>query len=305
MQGPQRRIAIADALDDYAEGDDVGKLTQIEVLGLHLLPDRIGRLDPAVDLNVAQARLFHVPAQLLDDIDGHGVPGLAQKGRPLHDRLTRFGHEFEKGQILQLFLQVDHADPRGQRGVNLKRLRSNARPPLIAGDEVKGAHVVQSVGQLDQQHPDVARERQQQLAEILRLFELAAGIFETGELSNALDQLTHGGAEAFADIPVGRVGVFDHVVQQRGGDGGRIKPLFGEVSRHAHRVGEVGIARRPGLGGVLELGVIVGSGDHRGIEFGMRVLHPADQLGLGRRSEALFRNAGFGSGHGRRGLNRG
>ena len=93
-------------------------------------------------------------------------------------------------------------------------------------------------------------------------------------------------------------------MQQRGCDGGRIEPLFGEVSRHA-RVGEVRITRCPCLSGVLELGVVVGSGDHRGIEFGMRVLHPADQLGLGRRSEALFRYAGFGSGHGRRGLNRG
>ena len=170
---------------------------------------------------------------------------------------------------------------------------------------MQGAHVVQSVGQLDQQHPDVARERQQQFAEVLRLLKLAARIFEAGELGNAFDQLTHGGAEAFADIPVGRVGVLDHVMQQSGGNSGRIKTLFSEVSRHAHRVGEVGVTRRPGLGGVLELGVIVGSGDHRGIEFGMRVLHPADQLGLGRRSEALFRNAGFGSGHGRRGLNRG
>ena len=85
---------------------------------------------------------------------------------------------------------------------------------------MQGAHVVQPVGQLDQQHPDIARKRQQQLAEVLRLLEFTAGVFKAGELGDALDQLTHGRAEALADITVGRVRILDHVVQQSGGNGG-------------------------------------------------------------------------------------
>src|SRR3546814_1301137 len=64
----------------------------------------------------------------------------------------------------------------GERGVDLQRLPRDAPPLLRILDCVERAHVVQAVAQLDQQHPDVLRHREHQLAEILGL--LALGVLK-------------------------------------------------------------------------------------------------------------------------------
>ncbi len=49
------------------------------------------------------------------------------------------------------------------------------------------AHVVQPVGELDQDHPDVLGHRQQQLAEILGLGSLGRGQLQLRQLGDAID----------------------------------------------------------------------------------------------------------------------
>ena len=80
--------------------------------------------------------------------------------------------ELGEGQVLELVLHPLHADALGQRRIDLHRLARDA--PALVGvlDEVQRPHVVQPVGELDQQDADVLRHRQHQLAEILRLLGL-------------------------------------------------------------------------------------------------------------------------------------
>src|SRR3546814_3522655 len=48
------------------------------------------------------------------------------------------------------------------------RLAGDAAALLLILDEVQRAHIVQPVGQLHQQHPDVVRHGEQELAQIFR-----------------------------------------------------------------------------------------------------------------------------------------
>ena len=121
------------------------------------------------------------------------------------------------------------------------------------------AHVVQPVGELDQQHANVAGDGDQQLAEVLGLLGLLGDEVELLDLGQAVDQRADLLAEHLVDLGAGDVGVLDDVVQQRGGDGGVVELELGEDRRHLERVGEVGIARLPHLVAVRLHGVHVGA----------------------------------------------
>jgi hypothetical protein len=67
-------------------------------------------------------------------------------------------------------------------------------------DEVERAHVVQPVGELDQQHADVARHGEQELAQVLgRALVLGLGL-DLGELGDPVDQAGDVGAEMLLDL---------------------------------------------------------------------------------------------------------
>ncbi len=87
------------------------------------------------------------------------------------------------------------------------------RRRFSARHHAQGAHVVQAVGELDQDDADVAHHGQQHLAEIFRL-RLGMGFeFDLGELADAVDQFGDFGAELAGELLLGRAGVFDHIMQ--------------------------------------------------------------------------------------------
>ena len=73
--------------------------------------------------------------------------------------------------------------------------------------EMQRAHVVQPVGELDQQHADVAAHRQHELAEILRLLGAVGLQFEPGQLGDAIDQAGDFLAETASRSPASLTGV--------------------------------------------------------------------------------------------------
>jgi hypothetical protein len=64
-------------------------------------------------------------------------------------------------------------EPVGERRVDLRGLPRDALL-LVAGQVLEGAHVVQPVRELDEDHPDVVHHREDHLSEVLGLFLLAA-----------------------------------------------------------------------------------------------------------------------------------
>jgi hypothetical protein len=106
---------------------------------------------------------------------------------------------------------------------------------------------VQAVGELDQDHPQVLRHREDELAVVLRLRVLAALELDAGQLRDALDELRDLVAELRADVVDLDAGVLDGVVEERRGERRLVEPEPGEDLRRTPRVVDELLARAPHL----------------------------------------------------------
>ena len=109
------------------------------------------------------------------------------------------------------------------------------------------AHIVQPVGELDQQDADVVRHGEQELAQILRGALALALRLDLGELGDAVDQAGDVLAEQFLDLGRRRQRVLDRVVEDRGDDRLVVEMEVGEDAGHLDRMAVIGVARGAGL----------------------------------------------------------
>ena len=146
-------------------------------------------------------------------------------------------------QRLHLGHHLVHADALGERGVNIHRLAGDAAALVLRRDVMERAHVVQPVGELDQQHADVVAEREQEFAEVLGgPLVLRLGL-DLAELGDAVDQPRDILAEQPLDLVGGRQRILDRVVEDGGGDGLVVELQVREDPRDLDRMAEIGVAR--------------------------------------------------------------
>ena len=132
------------------------------------------------------------------------------------------------------------------------------RRRLSRSHGVQRAHVVQAVGQLDQDDAYVARHGEEHLAIVLGLRFLIGLEFDAVELGNAIDQLGGGLAELRLDVGLGDVRVFHHVVEQAADQGLGIEVPLGEDFSHRQRMRDIRLATDAELAGVRLAGQRVG-----------------------------------------------
>ena len=165
---PSTRVAVLDGLRDHAQRDEVVDLVERNLLALQLLVDRPEALDAAVDRDDRNLRLLELRlelrAQLVDQPLGRRALGFDL----LPQRLVGRGLEVAERQLLELVLELAHAEPVRDRRVDVARLLRDPRAPLL-GQVVQRPHVVQPVGELDEDDADVVHHRQEHLAEALGL----------------------------------------------------------------------------------------------------------------------------------------
>ncbi len=111
--------------------------------------------------------------------------------------VVRLGLEVAERQVLELGLDPADAEPVGERGVDLERLARDALA-LRRVEVLERAHVVQAIGELDQDDPDVVDHGQDHLAEVLGLGLLLARELELRDLGHALDDVRDVRAEVLA-----------------------------------------------------------------------------------------------------------
>ena len=80
---------------------------------------------------------------------------------------------------------------------------------------LQGAHIVQAIGQLDENDPNVLGHRHDHLAEALRLAFLTAGKFQLAELSHPFHQDGHVVAKALRHLLGCDPCILDSIVEQR------------------------------------------------------------------------------------------
>ena len=249
-------IAVGDVVDDHAERVEVVQLVDRLVLRAHLAVDGVGMLDPPVDRPVDADGGQAVGDLRLDGVH-EAVGAVLVLFEIVDDLLIALGIEVLQRRILQLPLDLLHAEPVGQRRIDLHRLHGLG--DLLGGRLVlQGAGVVQPVGDLDEDDPDVLRHGHEHLAQIFHLLLFHRGILHARELRDALDEVCYGLAEHAGDLLKARVGVFQTVVQQRGCDRVGVQTDLRHDLRHGQRVDDIGLAGFAQLVLVLFVGVFVG-----------------------------------------------
>ena len=245
MDRAQRTIAVFLVQRDDPEPVDIREPGKSLLLFLHLAPDRIGLLGATEYLGL-DSRLFQFLAHVAGDARDHVTGFPLQGDESADDRLPPFGVQHPERQILKLFAHPLHTHTTGQRRVDIHRL-AGLLHLLVGTHRLDRAHVVQPVGQLDKDDPQVLGHRHEKLAEILRLLGLDAGKLQVRQLGDAIDQPGHLVAKFLRDLAIGRLGVLDGVMQQGGDDRRVIQPLFRQDGGHGNRMAEIGLARMPEL----------------------------------------------------------
>ena len=172
------------------------------------------------------------------------------------------GLEVAEREVLELPLQLPDAQPVGERRVDLHRLLRHAAA-LGRRPELERLHVVEPVGQLDEDHADVLGHGQEHLAHVLgpqvlpvqldqRPPVIAFDVQELHlvELGDAVDQTRNFAAEATLQLGHGHVAVFGDVVAQGGDDRRGVHAQAGQRFGHRQRVIDVRLARLAQLGAV-------------------------------------------------------
>ena len=149
-----------------------------------------------------------------------------------------------EGEVLQLPLERVDAEPVGERRVDLERL-SRLLHLLLLAEVLDRAQVVEAVGELDQDHPDVLGHRDDQLAVVLGLGVLAALELDPGQLGGPVHEPRDLVAELVADGLQVDVRVLDDVVEECRCDRLLVEVQLGQDLRHPERVVDELLARPP------------------------------------------------------------
>ncbi len=248
MDDAERRVTLAHVLDEQADGVDVVDLAELRALALHLLPDAVDVFRSTLDVGLDAGGL-EVRLELGDRALDVRLAALAARVEQLGELAEALGLEDLEREVLELPLHLPDAEALRQRRVDLHGLAGDALL-LVRRQPVQRAHVVQAVGELDEDDPDVLGHRQQHLADVLGLLLLVAVGAEARQLRDPVDELGDLRPEAFLDVGQAVLGVLGDVVQQRGLDRDRVDAELGHDLGRGDGVRDVRLARGTALAGV-------------------------------------------------------
>ena len=163
------------------------------------------------------------------------------------------GMQGREGEVLELPLDRVDPQPVRERRVDVERL-ARLLELLLLGHRVDRAHVVQAIGELDQDHPHVGGHRDHHLAVVLRLRLVARLEGDPGQLRHAVDDRGDLLAEARAHLLDRGGGVLDRVMQQRRAQRLRVQPHARADARDADGVHDEVLAGLAPLVGVVLAG---------------------------------------------------
>ena len=215
---PEGAVAVARALLAGALGDDphrreVVDLVELAALAHHLVVDRIGVLRAAGDVG-GDVRLLELA---LEDARSRLHVLLAVASALGHHRLDlRVLPRVEplEREVLELPLDRVDAEPVRDRRIDVERLL-RLLELLLPAEVLDRPHVVEAVGELDEDDARVLRHRDDHLAVVLDLRVLAARELDASQLRDTLDEPRDLVPELVLDVRDVAARVLDDIVEQR------------------------------------------------------------------------------------------
>ena len=168
MNDAERGIAVLDRLRDESKRNEVVDALEVNLLPHQLQMDAVEALDPSVERVDRNLRLVETRAQclrqLVDDAFGVLPSRFNFRAKPF----VRLRLEVLERQLFELVLDLAHAEAVGDRGVDVEGFLGDLDSALFR-EVVQRPHVMETVGELDEDDANVIHHRQQHLAEVLGL----------------------------------------------------------------------------------------------------------------------------------------
>jgi len=239
-------------------------------------------LRPPGDLG-GDAEAFELDLELCDALLEVGLAGLARFGHHLGDLLVLGRLQIEEAEVLELPLDGVHTQTMRERGVYLHGL-ARLEDAAVLAQRHEGPHVVQAVGELDDDDADVLAHGDEHLAQGVGL-RLGEGLYlETGYLGDAIDEQRDLGAEGLLDLFERDGGILDGVVEYGGADGVAVHAQVRQDTRDLERMVDEGLAALATLVAVGLTGEPIGTIDAlevRFVEIGCEGLGEPGEDGIG------------------------
>ncbi len=245
---PEGGVAVLHRVDDDPDADEVEDLVELPALHDHLLVDAPQVLRPAGDLR-RDTQLRQAPAHLVEHVVEVLVSLGAARRHHVVDLGVALGMQRREREILELLLHLLHAEAMRQRCVDVERLLGGAAL-LVLGERGDRAHVVEPVGELDDQDPQVLGHRDEHLAHrggLLLLLGVEANAFE---LRHAVDDRRDLLAELALHVVERDRRVLHRVMEECGRDRRLVEPELGDDAGDRNRVIDVALSRLTELLGV-------------------------------------------------------
>jgi len=240
VDNAQDLVALGEGVDDHPKRQQVVELIQGEVLAAHLLVDAVEVLRPPVDVGV-DAVLVEPLGERVDRLLDDGLPFGKPLADPPPDLVVHLRIQDLEGEILQFPLDLIDPQAMGQGGVDLQGLLGDGKL-FVPSVGREGSHVVEPIGQLDEDHPDVPGHHQEHLAQVFRLVVLDGLEGKLAQLGHAVHQRQDPRAEAALQDLRCDWRVLQDVVQERRGQGLLVQLHVGQVGGHVDRVNDIGLS---------------------------------------------------------------
>ena len=249
MDDSENVIAFFDRSDDDAKCGDVVDLIEIKFLVSHLPVDAVDLFDAAADLPLDVILVKFLHQGPLDFVDV-ARPLLLSPGDLFLDFFVEIGAKVSKSQIFQLQPDPVDSEPVGQRCVDVKGFLGDLHL-FLRGVILQGPHVVEPVGQFDQDNPDILDHGKNHLSEIFGLIFFRRSNGDAADLCQTIDQLGDFVTEVFPYLFKGGQCILHGIMKEAGGHAGDIQLELSQDSGHFHGMDQIGFSRRdgPGQGG--------------------------------------------------------
>ena len=195
-----------------------------------------------------------------------------------------------EGEVFKFAAHLAHAETMSQRGVDVESFACNRFLP-IGLQVLESTHIMEAVGQLDENHANIGDHGQQHLAHVFGLAVFAVGELDLVDLGDTFNNVRHLIAKTSLDFFAGGGGVFHGVVEESGGDGGGVHLHLREHLCNFKGMNDVGLAGSSNLAFMVLNAEIPGFADETDIFTGTVRLNAPEQSLKALIDQGLFRGA--------------
>ena len=212
MYNTQCAIAILNGIYQHANRQQVINFAQLLMVTQHFLMNAVKILRSALNF-AADAGLLDSVLQRCHSLINHILALTAFNFYLLNQVIINIRLHITEGQILQLPFNGIDTETMCQRRINFQCFPGN-RLLLMHRHILHRAHIMQTVGQLNQYNADIACHRQKHFAIVFNLAIFLGNIFNFAQLGNTIYQIRYHGAELLFDILQLVIRILYHIMQE-------------------------------------------------------------------------------------------